>query len=74
MEEVIAVDAPTPKQRRFIDYFAKLPSNTEALELRVVINQAASSPNVELKCMCARYKCYEVINYNSVCVNNCGLL
>ena len=32
MEEVIAVDAPTPKRRRLTDYFAKLPSNTEAQE------------------------------------------
>ena len=32
MEQVIAVDAPTPKQRRLTDYFAKLPSNTEAQE------------------------------------------
>ena len=30
MEEVIAADAPTPKRRRLTDYFAKLPSNTEA--------------------------------------------
>ena len=32
MEEVIAVDTPIPKRRRLIDYFAKLPSNTEAQE------------------------------------------
>ena len=32
MEEVIAVDAPTPKRRRLPYYFAKLPSNTEAQE------------------------------------------
>ena len=32
MEEVIAVDVPTHKQRRLTDYFAKLPSNTEAQE------------------------------------------
>ena len=30
--EVIAVDALTPKRRRLTDYFAKLPSNTEAQE------------------------------------------
>ena len=30
--EVIAGDAPTHKQRRLTDYFAKLPSNTEAQE------------------------------------------
>ena len=30
MEEVIAVDAPTPKRRRLTDYFVKLPLNTEA--------------------------------------------
>ena len=33
MEEVIAVNTPTPKRRRLTDYFAKLPSNTEAQEL-----------------------------------------
>ena len=32
LEEVIAVDAPTPKRRRLTDYFTKLPSNTEAQE------------------------------------------
>ena len=29
---MIAVDTPTPKRRRLTDYFAKLPSNTEAQE------------------------------------------
>ena len=32
MEEVIAVDGPTPKRRKLTDYFAKLPSNTESQE------------------------------------------
>ena len=32
MEELIAVDGPTPKRRKLTDYFAKLPSNTEAQE------------------------------------------
>ena len=39
--------------------------------LRIVINHAASYPNVELKCMYTRYKCYVLINYISVCVSNC---
>ena len=55
MEEVIAVNAPTPKQRRLTDYFAKLPLNTEAQEFpamskavptdrRVVPPKASSRP------------------------------
>ena len=40
--------------------------------LRAIFNNAALSPNTE--CMRARYERYVVINYNSVCVNNCGLL
>ena len=32
------------------------------------------SPNMELKCMRTRYKCYVVINYKSICVNYYVLL
>ena len=42
--------------------------------LHAVINHVTSSLNAKLKCMCAHYKCYVVINYNSVYVNNCALL
>ena len=35
---------------------------------------AASFPDAELKCMRSRYKCYDVINDNSICVNYYVLL
>ena len=40
MEEVIAVDAPTPKRQRLTDYFVKLPSNTEAQEFQQCLMSA----------------------------------
>ena len=48
MKDVIAVDASTPKRQRLTDYFAKLPSNTEAQEFPQCLMSALVQDNKRL--------------------------